>query len=166
MFATIFILAWAVVFFGVLAYAFQSSRTEGEKPAGPLGSLPAGVKALVGLAAVLAVIAIPAIVVASANDRVPSGAGTYTVDSSEHLREGRLLFRETCASCHTLSAANARGVYGPNLDNMGLDAKGSEDRVAAAIKNGGASSTLMPKGLLEGENAELVSEYVAAVAGK
>ena len=28
----------------------------------------------------------------------------------------RLIFRQTCSSCHTLSAANARGVYGPNLD--------------------------------------------------
>lgn len=166
MFTTIFILAWASALIGVVAYAFISSRDEDGKPGGPLPGLPSGIKVLIAATAVLAVVAIPAIVAASASDRVPSGAGTYTVDSSQKLREGREIFRQTCASCHTLSAANARGVYGPNLDSLGLDSEGSVARVEKAIENGGTSSTVMPKVLLEGENAKLVSEYVAAVAGK
>lgn len=162
---TLFILAWVIAFFGVVAVAFYSTRSKAEKK-GALGSMPGGVRVLVGLTAALALVMIPVLVTASASDRVPSGAGTYTLDSTETEREGREIFRQTCASCHTLSAANARGVYGPNLDTMGLDAEGSSARIEAAIKNGGASGTQMPKALLEGEDAKLVSEYVAAVAGK
>lgn len=166
MFTTIFILAWGAALVGVVAYSFYSTRETEGKPAVTLGTLPAGIKVLVAATAALTIVAIPAIVVASASDRIPSGAGTYTVDSSEQQRAGREVFRETCASCHTLSAANARGVYGPNLDTMGLDSEGGQKRIKSAIKNGGASSTLMPKVLLEGEDAKLVSEYVATVAGK
>ncbi|MBI5310439.1 MAG: cytochrome c [Actinobacteria bacterium] len=167
---TLFILAWAVAFFGVLAFAFYGTRGNAEpaggKAAKALGSVPGGVRVLIGLTAALALVLIPVLVTASASDRVPSGAGTYTLDSSESKREGREIFRQTCASCHTLSAANARGVYGPNLDTMGLNADGSAQRIEAAIENGGVSGKQMPKLLLEGEDAKLVSEYVAAVAGK
>lgn len=166
MFTTIFILAWAVALIGVVSFAFLSTRTTDDQPSGATASLPAGIKVLVAATAAIGVIAVPALVAASASDRIPSGAGTYTVDSSAKQREGRTTFRETCASCHTLSAANARGAYGPNLDTMGLDSKGSEVRILKAIKNGGATGSIMPKALLEGENARLVSEYVAAVAGK
>lgn len=161
----LFILAWALAFFGVLAFAFYSTRGKAQKQ-GALGSMPAGVRVLVGATAVLALVMIPVLVTATASDRVPSGAGTYTLDSTENEREGREIFRQTCAACHTLSAANARGVYGPNLDTLGLDAEGSSARIEAAIENGGAAGTQMPKVLLEGEDAKLVSDYVAAVAGK
>jgi hypothetical protein len=38
--------------------------------------------------------------------------------------------------------------------------------VLAAIERGGAGSGTMPAGLLQGQDAELVSDYVARVAGK
>lgn len=162
---TLFVLAWVIAACAVVAIGFYTTRTPAEA-ARPLGRVPGGVRALLGLAVIGIAVGMPVWVAASASDRVPSGAGTYTLDSSEQLREGRQIFRETCAACHTLSAAGARGAYGPNLDTAGLGAEGSAQRVEAAIKNGGASGLQMPKGLLEGEDAKLVSEYVAAVAGK
>ena len=167
---TLFILAWVVAFFGVIVFAFYGARGKAEPAqsgkAAALGSMPAGIRVLIGLTAALALVMIPVLVTASASDRLPSGAGTYTLDSTEQEREGREIFRQTCASCHTLSAANARGIYGPNLDTLGLGAEGSALRIEAAIKNGGVAGNQMPKVLLEGEDAKLVSEYVASVAGK
>ncbi len=164
---TLFILAWAVAAVAVVAFGIRASRGEdrnGEPTV--LGKVPLIARLGIALVALGAIVGLPALLTASAGDRVPSGAGTYTVDSSEQLREGRQIFRETCASCHTLTAAGARGSYGPNLDAMGLDADGSDKRIEKAIKDGGASGMQMPKDLLEGEDAKLVAEYIAAVAGK
>jgi Cytochrome C oxidase, cbb3-type, subunit III len=163
----LFILAWVAVAVLVVAAGFYATRDrERVDIAKPLGRVPAGVRMLVGLLVLAAVVGMPIFVTASASDRVPSGAGTYTINSSANLRAGRLIFRQTCASCHTLSAANARGVYGFNLDTVGLNVPGSESRIEAAVKNGGATGLQMPKNLLEGNDAKLVAQYVAAVAGK
>jgi cytochrome c551 len=67
----------------------------------------------------------------------------------------RDLFSEKCASCHTLSDAGASGAVGPNLDDIDLDA----DAIEKQIINGGGA---MPPGLLQGEDAAKVAEYVAA----
>jgi cytochrome c551 len=159
-----FILIWVLVTAGVVTAAVSRGGDGERRTKGPLGRLPGIVRLGLALIVLGAVVVTPILVSASANDRVTSGAGTYTKASSERLREGREIFRTTCASCHTLSAAGARGVYGPNLDELGL--RGSPERVEAAIKNGGTTGTLMPAGLLEGEDAKKVAEYVAAVAAK
>ncbi|MFY9469857.1 MAG: c-type cytochrome [Solirubrobacterales bacterium] len=168
--ALLFVLIWVVAAFGVFGWAFRPKDKDAEpKARGPLGRMPGGARLLVAAAFAGAVIVTPILVTAAASDRLPSGVGTYTRDSSESLREGRVIFRETCASCHTLSAANARGVYGPSLDTLGLGAAepdAAAARVEAAIKNGGASGKQMPRGLLAGSDARLVAQYIAAVAGK
>lgn len=155
-----------VVFFG----AFYASRdTETKKPSYK-GSMPGGFKIIIALAAAFLVIGLPAAVLSKTSDRMPSGAGTYTLNASTSEIDGRDIFRSTCASCHTLSAANARGVYGPDLDTTlgtpGADPKATAARVEGAIKTGGVTGKQMPIGLLSGEDAKLVSAYVAAVAGK
>lgn len=66
-------------------------------------------------------------------------------------------FSETCGGCHTLSDADTSGAVGPNLDETELDADAIEQQI---IHGGGA----MPPGLLEGEEATTVAEYVAAAA--
>src|ERR671918_345744 len=75
--------------------------------------------------------------------------------ASSELEEGKELFRQTCTSCHTLAAANARGVTGPDLDGIG---EMTEDRVLQAIKIGGTGQKRMPAGLLEGGDAEAVAK--------
>src|SRR3712207_9594814 len=64
-------------------------------------------------------LAVPALVIA---DREPSEGATGALKeekASTNLEDGKELFRQTCASCHTLAAANARGVTGPDLDSIG-----------------------------------------------
>ena len=108
-------------------------------------------------------LAVPALVIA---DRGPAQGGTSPLkheEASEDLEEGRDLFRQTCASCHSLAAANARGVTGPNLDEAG---EMTEERVLTAIRVGGTGQKRMPAGLLQGEDAEAVARYLGVVAGK
>lgn len=161
----LFALGWVVFGCAVFLLAFHKTRNAPERRTA-VGRLPFGSKLLVGLVALAALVAAPVLVASATSDRVPSGAGTYTQDSTAKQREGRKIFRETCASCHTLAAAGTRGVYGPNLDTLGITPAAGVKRVENALKNGGASGMQMPKGLLEGENAKLVAEYVTAVAGK
>jgi cytochrome c551 len=69
----------------------------------------------------------------------------------------RALFAETCGSCHALSDAETSGAVGPDLDETDFDA----EAVAEQIKNGGGA---MPPGLLDGDEATSVAEYVAGAA--
>jgi mono/diheme cytochrome c family protein len=108
-------------------------------------------------------VAVPALVIA---DREQAEGGTPPLQhekASAELEEGKELFRQTCASCHTLAAANARGVTGPDLDGIG---EMTEERVLTAIRVGGTGQTRMPAGLLEDEDAEAVAKYLMAVAGQ
>jgi mono/diheme cytochrome c family protein len=108
-------------------------------------------------------LAVPALIIAA---REPSEGATPPLkheQASSELEEGKELFRQTCTSCHTLAAANARGVTGPDLDAIG---EMTEERVLQAIKLGGTGQKRMPSGLLEGEDAEAVAKYVTAVAGQ
>jgi mono/diheme cytochrome c family protein len=111
-------------------------------------------------------IAIPALILADREERAGATdklASKKVSDAPKDLERGKELFHETCAQCHTLAAANARGIAGPNLDKVG---KLTPERVLSAIKIGGTGQGRMPAQLLEGENAKAVADYLAAVAGK
>jgi cytochrome c553 len=108
-------------------------------------------------------IVVPAIVIAN-GDESKGGTGRLAdVKPNATEKKGKLLFRQTCATCHTLSAVNAHGVTGPNLDEIGQVTKG---RVLNAIKIGGTGDKRMPAGLLTGDNAEAVATYLSKVAGQ
>jgi mono/diheme cytochrome c family protein len=96
-----------------------------------------------------------------------AAAGGTDVLASESLTknetEGKSLFAERCKSCHNLDAADARGVTGPDLDEVG---KMSPKRVLTAIKIGGTGEKRMPSGIYTGQDAEDVALYVTKVAGK
>lgn len=74
---------------------------------------------------------------------------------------GKDLFVASCGGCHTLSEAGTAGAAGPNLDDLMPD----NAQVLSAIEIGGAGSGAMPAGLLTGDDAVAVSDYVASVAG-
>lgn len=89
-------------------------------------------------------------------------------------KQGRILFGQKCAVCHTLAAANAIGKVGPNLDMI----KPSETLVLHTINNGclqspppGDSSVSclgegnMPSGIVQGQQATDIASFVAKVAG-
>lgn len=121
-----------------------------------------GFRVLIPLLYVALGIAVPAVVIAG---RDQATGGTPKVDDEEPtaaVKRGKHLFRQTCASCHALEAINARGVTGPNLDQIGQVNKA---RVLSAIKVGGTGEDRMPAGLLAGRDAEAVADFVARAAG-
>ena len=90
-------------------------------------------------------------------------------------KKGREQFAFSCGFCHTLAAANVAGKVGPNLDQL----KPSKSLVLHTIANGclpnasGSNSSqaclgqgVMPAGILQGQLADQVASFVAAVAGK
>jgi len=105
---------------------------------------------------------VPALVLTDKDEAAGAVGATRSQELSDSEERGKELFRQQCWSCHTLAAAGARGVTGPNLDRIG-DVE--PDRVLNAIKNGGTGQGQMPAGLLQGEDAEDVAAYVAKVAG-
>jgi cytochrome c551 len=108
-------------------------------------------------------VAVPAAVIASRGEGLGDSGSLPTKEPTATQELGKQLFIETCKSCHTLGAVQAHGVTGPNLDELGgID----KQRVLNAIKRGGTGSGRMPPGLLEGEDADAVATYVAAVAGR
>ncbi len=74
---------------------------------------------------------------------------------------GRDLFTANCGACHTMSGADTSGAAGPDLDQLAPDAAVVEQ----AIAKGGTGTGMMPPGLLTGEQARQVAEYVASVSG-
>jgi mono/diheme cytochrome c family protein len=87
-----------------------------------------------------------------------------------NLAHGKLLFVAKCAACHTLSHANTSGTIGPNLDDAfrqdrvdGVKSTSIQGLVDYWIRfpsTGGA----MPARLYDGQQAQDVAAYVAAVA--
>ena len=68
--------------------------------------------------------------------------------------DGRDLFIQTCGGCHTLDDAGTAGQIGPVLTGGAYDAATVED----VIETGRGS---MPAGLLAGDDAAAVAEYVS-----
>jgi mono/diheme cytochrome c family protein len=122
-------------------------------------------------------IAVPALVLADRHAAEGSSGTLSEKQGSHDFNEGKTLFRENCWSCHTLKAAGARGVTGPNLDDIGTV---SPQRVVNAILIGGTGQGRMPANLVPGAcskppchkagedltEAEQVAAYVSQVAGK
>ncbi len=97
----------------------------------------------------------------------PSGEGEQASGgggggANADLEEGKLIFTQSCGTCHVLQDAGTSGQVGPPLDQL----EPNEARVLAAIKNGGSGSGTMPANIVTGKEAQQVSEYVASVAGK
>lgn len=116
-----------------------------------------------GMVAVVAVgmgIAVPAAVMIG-NETVLEGPGNKELTADQH--EGRQLFADKCATCHTLEDARAVGKVGPDLDVRILPAKAIETVI---LEGRAAGRGQMPKELFNGEDAKHVAEYVEYVAGR
>jgi mono/diheme cytochrome c family protein len=88
-----------------------------------------------------------------------------------NLQGGKELFVTNCGACHTLAEAGTDGVIGPNLDELLAPPSASapdpatiKPRVLSAI-NGGVGGR-MPKGVVSGQQADEVANFVAEVAGQ
>lgn len=128
-----------------------------------------------GLVVIFLAVLIPWLVFRSDGD---AARGAQKVPSD--LKQGQSLFQTNCGTCHTLYAAGTDGNFAPNLDELlapggppeGEGAKEAieqtKKRVLNAIENGVDSTTTpgrMPAGVLNGEQAEEVAEFVATTAG-
>jgi mono/diheme cytochrome c family protein len=93
------------------------------------------------------------------------------------LKEAQSLFVTNCGTCHSLYSAGTDGNYAPDLDELlapsgeipESSVESTEKRVLNAIENGVDSSTTpgrMPGGILNEEQAQQVSEFVARTAGE
>ena len=104
-------------------------------------------------------------------------AGTGGLSTGGDTARGEALFKQQCASCHTLAAAGTTGTIGPNLDDafaadraQGFDESSIQQLVAGQIKypitvtSTGAPG--MPANLVTGDDVDAVAAYVASVAGK
>jgi mono/diheme cytochrome c family protein len=104
-----------------------------------------------------------------------AGCGTGGIVKGGDPAKGGALFVEgangkpSCASCHTLKAAGAKGVIGPNLDDafrydrqQGYEESTITQVVRDQIEIAGGR---MPANLVTGSDADDVAAYVAACAG-
>src|SRR6202042_1444273 len=89
-------------------------------------------------------------------------------------KSGRILFGQHCAVCHTLSAANAIGKVGPNLDMLKppkaevlhVIANGCLPNVTVADENEAClGQGVMPAEVVMGKDAQDVASFVAEAAG-
>jgi Cytochrome C oxidase, cbb3-type, subunit III len=123
----------------------------------------AGVRFGIPLLYVVLGLVVPGLVLMNSGEAAGGKGSLEGTELTSEQAEGKLLFRQQCASCHNLDAVNARGVTGPDLDDIGAVSK---KRIVAAIANGGTGQNRMPKGLLEGEEAESVGAYLEKVAAR
>jgi mono/diheme cytochrome c family protein len=160
----VFVLAFLAIGLSVVLAAMRSGRP----PAGSKSETRATRRAWgVGLAVVIVAlgIALPLVVLLNnGDDHAKQGAGGVELTNAQ--TNGRALFAEKCSTCHTLAGSHAVGRVGPNLDTLnGGNIKAAF--VLDAIKNGRAQGNgQMPAGLLYGDDAKDVAEYVATVAGR
>jgi mono/diheme cytochrome c family protein len=108
-------------------------------------------------------IAVPALVLANGNAAKGEGGSLARQKPNSEFNKGKGLFRNSCWSCHTLKAAGAQGVTGPNLDDL---APLTQARVENAIRIGGTGDGRMPPQLQTGDNAKAIAYYVSQVAGR
>jgi mono/diheme cytochrome c family protein len=88
------------------------------------------------------------------------------------LSKGKAAFVEKCGSCHALGRAGTAGTQGPSLDKAfqtaladGIDRDTVEGIVHKQILHPRKNS-IMPAGLVKGEDARDVAAYVAFAAAK
>jgi len=106
--------------------------------------------------------AIPlAVIKANAENQSKQAPGGVKLTAAQ--QDGRQVFATNCSTCHTLKASNAVGKVGPSLDAI----RPVKALTLNAIQKGRARGMgQMPAGLIDGQDAEDVADYVAAVAGR
>jgi hypothetical protein len=118
-------------------------------------------------------VAIPAIFLHGNDANASAQVGGIKLTAGD--KRGRELFGQRCGLCHTLSAANAVGKVGPDLDVL----RPSEQVVLNTINNGCLQNPppgqnqlaclgqgVMPAGIYSGKDARDVASFVSKVAGQ
>jgi mono/diheme cytochrome c family protein len=160
----LFVIVWVIIAIALVVYAMTGGRRRGRERRSDAADSRSTRFATVGfiiLALALGAV-LPYAIIKSVEDRddIPEVGIESLTAAQQH---GRELFAERCKLCHTLKASNASAKVGPNLDEL----KRPKAVVLDAIENGRARGNgQMPADLAEGEEADDLAEYVAAVAGR
>ena len=111
-------------------------------------------------------------------------AGCQLKDGNANMVNGKQLFVQECAACHTLQRAGATGVSGPNLDAAFAQSKADglgESTIEGVIygqiahpnrnpqlntEKSGETTPGMPANLVSGQDARDVAAYVAFAASQ
>jgi cytochrome c551 len=94
----------------------------------------------------------------SAQEEQTGGDSSTSGESAEggtEVATGEGLYQKSCAGCH---GGNLKGNIGPSLEKVG--SKYSEEEILNIIHNGQGS---MPKGVLQGADAEAVAAWLATM---
>lgn len=81
------------------------------------------------------------------------GGGEESTETSSGGVDPEKIVNNKCTSCH---GGNLEGGMGPALDKIGAEL--NKDQILEVIQNGKGQ---MPAGLIEGEEAEAVAEWLA-----
>jgi mono/diheme cytochrome c family protein len=167
--ALVVVLAFVALGLTVIFFAFGGGPSTGRRRRAPSRAA----RRVIVLASALVIVglgvAVPlAIAVVNGDDHAKNAPGG--VELNESQAAGRATFAKYCSSCHTLKASNAVGKVGPNLDVLIGGISGTKQQRALildAIKKGRAQGRgQMPAGVVDGQDAQDVASYVAAVAGR
>jgi hypothetical protein len=133
-----------------------------------------GINATIAVVIVVFGLVVPAVFLIQNHDNGATAGITDHIKLTSAEVQGRYLFGEHCAVCHTLAAASAVGKTGPNLDTL----RPTMYTLRKTIKNGclqdpGPSQSLqkclgygtMPADVVQGPEATDVEQFVHAVAG-
>ena len=122
-----------------------------------------GFKVTIPLLYIVLGLVVPALILAGRGQAAGGNGSLQSADLTEKEEQGKELFRQHCSSCHNLDAVNARGVTGPDLDEIGQI---TPERIVGAIESGGTGQDRMPANLVQGDDAQLIGAYVAKVASR
>jgi mono/diheme cytochrome c family protein len=160
-----FVLAFIILALSVLAVAMRAGR---RRSAGSRGETPGTRRAWgigLPLAGLLIGVGLPLwVVLANSSSHAKQAPGG--IELTQAQADGRHVFAIRCANCHTLAASKAVGRVGPNLDQLN-GGNVPKALILDAIKNGRARGQgQMPAGVVDGQDAQNVADYVSRVAGR
>jgi mono/diheme cytochrome c family protein len=168
--ALVFVLAFIALGLTVVFVAFGGGPRSDRRPRGaPSRASRRVVAVAVAIVVVGLGVAVPlAVGVVNGDDHAKNAPGGVDLNAAQTA--GRSTFAKYCSTCHTLKASNAVGKVGPNLDVLIGGINGTKQQRALildAIKKGRANGRgQMPAGVVDGQDAQDVASYVAAVAGR
>jgi cytochrome c551 len=157
----LFILVFVSLGLGIVFAAFGGAgRRRRGRSAAPSHGSRRTIGIVVGLVIITIGIVVPALVLAANNsdDKGPGGVSLSSADT-----KGREVFAKNCATCHTLRGANAVGRVGPNLDELRPPKALTLNAIAQGRARGQGQ---MPAGVVDGQDAQDVADFVAKVAGR
>ena len=161
--ALVFVLAFIALGLAVVFVAFSGGPRGAGRPRGaPSRATRRAIATGVSIVVVGLGVAVPlAVGLVNGDDHAKNAPGG--VDLTAAQASGRATFATYCSTCHTLKASNAVGKVGPNLDVL----HPPKGLILDAIKKGRARGQgQMPANVVDGQDAQDVASYVAAVAGR